>query len=257
DWSSDVCSSDLKVWVQDGALWGAGRFDLADETAANVARKVAQGYAGTVSVDTTDLIDATVEYVIHDRDDQPVDITSMDFMELMEKLESGQYRGVDIISDGCLGGATLVQDPAFHTDRDGAGSAFIQSVPEPDHEEQEPSTTTAADTPHQNQEKQRLATLTAAAGISPETTTWAEQVAAHVPLEPPSEWFTNPNLSGPTKVRVTDQGRVYGHIACWNTNHISYNGQSRRPPRSTTNYAHYQRHRVRCADGSLILAGSI
>ena len=249
-----------KVWIQDGALWGAGRFDLADETAANVARKVAQGYAGTVSVDTTDLIDATVECAIYDRDDQPVDTTGMDFLELTEKLESGQYRVLDIISDWRLGGATLVQDPAFHTDRDGAGSAFIQSVPEPDPEEQggqEPSTTTAADTPHQHQEKQRLATLTAAAGISPETTTWAEQVAARVPLEPPSEWFTNPNLSGPTKVRVTDQGRVYGHIACWNTNHISYNGQSRRPPRSTTNYAHYQRHRVRCADGSLILAGSI
>lgn len=250
------------VWIDDGALWGRGRFDLGDEVGANVARKVSQGLAGTVSVDTNDLIDATVAYGIYDRDDQPVDTTHMEFFELMEALEAGELRELAVISNWRLGGATLVQDPAFHTDRNGSGSAFIESAtpPDPEEEDREATTAGAATTPttteHAPQEE-HVANLTAAAGIAPETTTWAEKVASGAPMEPPSEWFTNPNLTGPTKVRVTDSGRVYGHIACWSTNHIGFTGQGVRPPRSTTNYAHYRRHRVRCADGSSILTGTI
>lgn len=102
-----------------------------------------------------------------------------------------------------------------------------------------------------------VAVLTAAAGIATETTTWAEQVAANIPLEPPAEWFTNPDLSGPTKVRVTDHGRVYGHIATWDTDHVGFPGQSVRPPRSNTDYAHYRRNKVRCADGTEIWTGAL
>lgn len=102
-----------------------------------------------------------------------------------------------------------------------------------------------------------MAAIMAAAGVAPDTATWAEQVAKKVPMEPPAEWFANPNLPGPTKVRVTDDGRVYGHIACWDTNHISYSGKSVRPPRTRTNYAQYRRNRVRCADGSLVYTGAL
>ncbi|WP_435111309.1 phage minor head protein [Nocardiopsis synnemataformans] len=101
------------------------------------------------------------------------------------------------------------------------------------------------------------AVLTAAAGIATETTTWAEQVAANIPMEPPAEWFTNPELASPTKVRVTDHGRVYGHIATWDTNHVGFPGQSVRPPRSQTSYAHFQRNRVRCADGTTVWTGTL
>jgi len=252
------------VWIDDGALWGRGRFDLGDEVGANVARKVSEGLAGTVSVDTNDLIDATVAYGIYDRDDQPVDTTHMEFFELMEALESGELRELAVISNWRLGGATLVQDPAFHTDRNGSGSAFIESATPPDPEEEDREATTAGATtaptttePAPAPQEEHVANLTAAAGIAPETTTWAEKVASGAPMEPPSEWFTNPNLTGPTKVRVTDSGRVYGHIACWNTDHIGFTGQGVRPPKSSTNYAHYRRHRVRCADGSSILAGTV
>lgn len=102
-----------------------------------------------------------------------------------------------------------------------------------------------------------VAVLTAAAGIATETTTWAEQVAANVPLEPPTDWFTDPGLTGPTKVRVTDHGRVYGHIATWDTNHVGFPGQSVRPPQSATDYAHYRRNRVRCADGTQVWTGAL
>lgn len=86
---------------------------------------------------------------------------------------------------------------------------------------------------------------------------WAERVADAVPLEPPSAWFDNPELERPTKVTVTEEGRVIGHIATWNTDHISYPGRRVRPPRSQTNYAHFRRHPVRTADGQRILAGAL
>lgn len=246
------------VWVDGGNLHGRGRFDMGDELAAGVARKVNEGFAGTVSVDTTDLIDATVEYGIYDRDDTPVDTSGMDFFELMEALESGDLRELAVISNWRLGGATLVQDPAFHTGRADRGSAFIRSTPAPTEDEAGATTASAVEPdPVDTEQEERVATITAAAGIAPESTTWAERVAEVAPMEPPSEWFTNPNLTGPTKVRVTDSGRVYGHIACWDTSHIGFTGQQVRPPRSRTSYAHYRRHRVRCADGSAILTGTI
>lgn len=42
---------------------------------------------------------------------------------------------------------------------------------------------------------------------------------------PPAEWFTNPELDGPTGVTVIDDGRVFGHLALWNTCHTGYRGQ--------------------------------
>lgn len=119
-------------------------------------------------------------------------------------------------------------------------------------EEQEESVTAAA-TPT----REEVAVITAAAGVATETSTWAEQVAAVIPLEPPAEWFTNPDLSGPTKVRVLDTGRVYGHLATWDTAHVGMPGQSITPPRSATGYAHFQRNRIRCADGTTVWAGTL
>lgn len=42
---------------------------------------------------------------------------------------------------------------------------------------------------------------------------------------PPAEWFADPELDGPTGVTVTDDGRVFGHLALWNTCHTGYRGQ--------------------------------
>lgn len=105
--------------------------------------------------------------------------------------------------------------------------------------------------------RQEVAVITAAAGVATETSTWAEQVATNIPLEPPAEWFTRPDLSGPTKVRVLDSGRVYGHLATWDTEHVGMPGHSITPPRSATGYAHFQRNRIRCADGTTVWAGTL
>ena len=87
--------------------------------------------------------------------------------------------------------------------------------------------------------------------------TWAEQVAQAVPLEPPAEWFRDPCLTGPTKVRINNDGRLYGHIAQWGTEHASYPGIT--PPRAPGEgvYAKFHRHPVRCADGTRVKTGPL
>lgn len=55
---------------------------------------------------------------------------------------------------------------------------------------------------------------------------------------PAAEDFANPGLQQPTPVTVTDDGRVYGHIATWGTCHIGLDGCVT-PPSSRAAYAYF------------------
>lgn len=66
-------------------------------------------------------------------------------------------------------------------------------------------------------------------------------VAAAVPdTLPPVAWFRDPALPGPTPLTVDDDGRVYGHLAAWNTCHTGFTGRCVMAPRSRTDYAHFR-----------------
>lgn len=53
------------------------------------------------------------------------------------------------------------------------------------------------------------------------------------------KWFSDPQLDGPTAITVTEDGRVYGHLALFDSCHIGFGGQCITPPRSATNYAYF------------------
>lgn len=66
-------------------------------------------------------------------------------------------------------------------------------------------------------------------------------VASAVALAPvdaavDSAAFADPGLAGPTALTVTDDGRVFGHLALWGTEHVGI-GRGVTPPRSNTGYA--------------------
>lgn len=82
-------------------------------------------------------------------------------------------------------------------------------------------------------------------------------IASSAPLAPPREWFRNPELSGPTPLTVTDDGRVYGHIARWDTAHIGFTGQKIYPPRSQRDYAYFHVGAIRTAENDILPVGSI
>lgn len=80
-------------------------------------------------------------------------------------------------------------------------------------------------------------------------------LASAGPLQPPRAWFTDPKLSQPTRLDVTDDGRVFGHIAEWNTPHMG--NPALRPPRSRTKYSEFNSRPLRVADGGDIKVGQL
>ena len=55
----------------------------------------------------------------------------------------------------------------------------------------------------------------------------------------PSEWFKNPELDHATALTITEDGRVFGHLAQWGVCHIGFDGVCVDPPRSNTDYAYF------------------
>lgn len=63
-------------------------------------------------------------------------------------------------------------------------------------------------------------------------------VAAGGPLLPSESWFEDPGLHEPTPLQITDEGRIYGHLARWGQPHIALSGRT--APKSGTGYAYFK-----------------
>ena len=81
-------------------------------------------------------------------------------------------------------------------------------------------------------------------------------VAGVIPVNPPSEWFDNPGLKEATPLTVSDDGRVFGHIASWHMDHIGMSFGTR-PPRSRSQYAYFHTGVVQAENGSTIPVGQL
>lgn len=108
-------------------------------------------------------------------------------------------RIIATITSGTLAGATLVSTPAFE------GTSITLGEPE---ENQQPTD---------------------------EDTALVSSVMSEDPM-PSIECFKNPEFTGPTALTVEPDGRVYGHLALWGTEHIGV-GRGVTPPHSNTGYA--------------------
>lgn len=80
------------------------------------------------------------------------------------------------------------------------------------------------------------------------------------PERPPAAWFEDPRLSRPTPITVTDEGRVYGHIAAWSTCHT---GNPQGPnicttaPRSPSGYGYFRTGELETAEGPKVSVGQL
>jgi hypothetical protein len=81
-------------------------------------------------------------------------------------------------------------------------------------------------------------------------------IAGAIPLTPPTAWFENPKLDKPTPLTVTDDGRVYGHIAAWHVDHIGM-AFGTRPPRSKSNYGYFHTGVIRTEEGTDMPVGQL
>jgi hypothetical protein len=79
---------------------------------------------------------------------------------------------------------------------------------------------------------------------------------SEIPLTPPADWFKHPGLTRATPLTVTDDGRVYGHIAAWNVNHIGL-PRATKPPRSRSKYAYFHTGVIRTDSGNDVPVGQL
>lgn len=82
-------------------------------------------------------------------------------------------------------------------------------------------------------------------------------LAAAATVAPPRAWFCDPELDGPTPLTITEDGRVFGHIAQWGTCHIGISGGCVTPPTSPSAYAYFRTGSVLTAEGDQIPVGTL
>jgi hypothetical protein len=76
-------------------------------------------------------------------------------------------------------------------------------------------------------------------------------VASATPTVPPREWFDDPKLDGPTAFTVTDDGRVFGHVATWGVCHIGVQNACTTAPFSASGYAYFRTGAIDTTDGEV------
>jgi hypothetical protein len=78
----------------------------------------------------------------------------------------------------------------------------------------------------------------------------AALAASAAPVVPPKAWFRDPGLRQATPLTIDDDGKVYGHIASWQTSHIGM-GRGVKPPRSASQYAYFRTGALRTDEGDI------
>lgn len=91
----------------------------------------------------------------------------------------------------------------------------------------------------------------------PEQGTGMSMVASGAPERPPAAWFADPGFDGPTPLRVTDDGRVSGHLASWDTCHTGIGNTCVTPTRSRSDYRYFKTGYVVSDDGQELAVGKI
>jgi hypothetical protein len=85
-------------------------------------------------------------------------------------------------------------------------------------------------------------------------------VGSTAPIDPPAAWFLDPQLEGPTALEITEDGRVYGHAALFDSCHTADpqgTGVCVTPPRSRTDYRYFHLGAITTAEGDSISCGTI
>lgn len=82
-------------------------------------------------------------------------------------------------------------------------------------------------------------------------------VASATDWAPPAEWFSMPELPGKMPLTITKEGRVYGHLATWDSCHASFLPSCVPPPHSPSNYGRFHTAYIDAEDGSEINVGKL
>lgn len=225
---AEVCGRIDRIWREaqaDGTTHIMGEGEFTGEEGAEIAPMVAdetlRGLSIDVAVSDTGLRDPVTGEIINVED-----LTEDDFFDMMFGVSKYQT----VMFGGVIGAATVCAFPAF----DDATIAVVASG----------ARTVAIHTLISLADPEAL--TAAAAGMAPE--------------HPPRDWFTDPGLDRLTALTVTDEGRVVGHLAGWDTCHIGSPGGPGTctvAPDSKADYRYFHLGALETAEGDEISVGQI
>lgn len=222
-----------KIWRDGSLIMGEGVLDLSDDDGRKVYGKIEGKFLRGVSIDADSIADADVEFV------WPEDVNAGtgegDEDDLFEMLFAQPEKM--IFHGGRIRAATLVDIPAF-------AEAYIALLDE------------AGAVVAGGQPVGADAVRTLAVAEAPPVKPRAALVAAGEVWRPPSAWFSDPKLSLPTPITVTDDGRIYGHAAQWGSCHIGQDDVCVQPPHEDA-HPYYRTGEVACDDGTRVAVGQI
>jgi hypothetical protein len=184
-------------------------------------------------------------------------LDSAEWSDAMEQIEAGvvgpsvdlddiEYQLDDqeniVITRARIAGATLVPIPAFE-------GVSLTLEPRP-----------AQEMPEIGSPESYKAGIYVPAGYGAELAKFAADATAartaSDPIRPPAEWFAAPDVDRLTPLTVSDSGRVFGHIAGWDTCHVGLPGCVT-PPSSASGYASFHTGEQRTAEGGSIAVGTL
>lgn len=202
-------------------IWGEGVFD-SSEAGQNGLRIIENG--GGVSVDMS----VSEVQLLDPETFEPVDMEELDIMQIL-------FGGGDFLTGikGQIMGATALPFPAFE-------DAIIQVV-----------------TASGNGEYVYHYMNPVIGPFIITRTVLTASAAGLAPLAPPREWFEMPESDMPTPLTVTEDGRVYGHLAIWGQCHTGFKEYCQVAPRSRSSYSFFHLGELACEDGSSVGVGKI
>lgn len=106
-----------------------------------------------------------------------------------------------------------------------------------------------------------LASHIRAAGLIPppfEDGTSLVASGVEFPDRPPLDWFLDPHFDALTPLTITDEGRIFGHGAEWNTCHTGFANACVTPPAEPNGeHVYFRTGEVVCAGGERVAVGAI
>jgi hypothetical protein len=226
------------IWRDGNKIMGRGVFDLGSEDGAEAHRRVQEKFLRGVSIDADSIGQADVEFVWPEDANMGEDGEDA-LMMLFAQPEKVVFHG------GRIRAATLCDIPAFAEAYiallDEAGAVVAGGAP---------TLEEAIETKNAIGRKRMTS--------RPHGTSLSTALVAHGGPEwrPPQEWFENPQLSQPTTIHVTEEGRIFGHAAQWGACHIGFMDVCTQPPRED-DFPYFLTGELITASGSVVPVGQI
>jgi hypothetical protein len=248
--ASPVCGRIDEIHREGNMIVATGVFDNSD-LGREVARMVTDGTLRGVSVDIavahmeiawrSQILDAEGNWkggeTAPTSDDETPDLLDI----LFESDPDDQV--MFVVWDGIIGATTICPFPAFSEAHIEPASSLVAAAAD--------VIWTVTQDARWGVVARKIPGLTASAAVAEE----APSIAP--PVKPPAEWFGDPEFEELTALTVTDDGRIYGHAAPWDTCHIGIPGVCTTAPSSQSGYAYFHLKEVDCEYGERVSVGTI